>query len=464
MGDAVQDPRERHRSAFLPRLPGEVEKVTWPLERLFELRDTRLRALVRHAREHSPWHRKRLAGVEVETLTGEDMSSVPTMTKADLMDNWDEISCDPELTLALAIEHLDDEARHGPAYLRGRYQIVNTGGSSGHRAIVAWDFDGLLETALSRFRYLAWVLARDPPKGPLTHARVMATGATHISCVLDHVFEVPGVEARNFPPSMPLAEMVSELAGMQPTALTGYSSLVHHLATEQLAGRLQIAPHFVSVSGEPLTADGRADIERAWRRPVTDVWGATEAGELGISNPLAPDGSPAMHRLEDSSVAEFVDGDGNPVPPGVQAADLYVTNVLNKTLPIIRYKLGDAPTMLADNPGPWTGRRVAPIEGREYEPFVYPNGCVLQLHAIGLVLREEASVLEFQVRQTPDGIDVDLLLDRPIDLAALRAGVVASVERAGLPSPRVTMHAAPSIPRNPLTGKLQMYIPLAAGA
>lgn len=171
-----------------------------------------------------------------------------------------------------------------------------------------------------------------------------------------------------------------------------------------------------------------------------------------------------MHRLEDASVAELVDDLGRPVPPGVQAADLLVTNVLNRTLPIIRYRLGDAPTMLADNPGPWTGRRIAPIEGREYQPFVYPKGDVVQLHAIGLVLREEARVLEFQVRQTADGLDIDVLLERPIDLASLRAGVVASVERAGLHSPRVTIRAAPSIPRNPLTGKVQMYVPLAGGA
>jgi phenylacetate-CoA ligase len=464
MTDHPPDPRARHRAAFIERLPAEVAKVTWPLERLLELRDTRLRALIRHAREHSPWHRERLADVDVDGLTGEHMGALPTMTKADLMDNWDAISCDPELTLSAAVEHLHGEARHGPGYLLGNYQVVNTGGSSGHRAVVAWDFDGLLETALSRFRYLTWVLAQDPPEGPVKHARVMPTGAVHISGVLDYVFAIPGVEARTFSPSVPLSEMVSGLAAMQPTALTGYPSLLHYLAAEQLGGRLRIAPHFVTVSGEPLTPEGRSVMELAWGRPVIDVWGATESGELAISNPLAPDGSPAMHRLEDASVAELVDDLGRPVPLGVQAADLLVTNVLNRSLPIIRYRLGDSPTMLADNPGPWTGRRIAPIEGREYQPFVYPNGDVVQLHAIGLVLREEARVLEYQVRQTADGIDIDVLLERPIDLATLRAGVLASVERAGLHSPRVTIRAAPSIPRNPLTGKIQMYVPLAAGA
>ncbi len=51
--------RQRHVRAFQERLPGEVEKMTWPLERMHALRDERLRALIRTAKERSPWHARR---------------------------------------------------------------------------------------------------------------------------------------------------------------------------------------------------------------------------------------------------------------------------------------------------------------------------------------------------------------------------------------------------------------------
>jgi phenylacetate-CoA ligase len=73
--------RQRHLRAFADRLPLEAERLTWPLERLHRLRDERLRALLRTATARSPWHGERLAGVDVEAVTGADLSAIPPMTK-----------------------------------------------------------------------------------------------------------------------------------------------------------------------------------------------------------------------------------------------------------------------------------------------------------------------------------------------------------------------------------------------
>ena len=51
--------------------------------------------LVRLACERSPWHRERLRQTPHETLSLSDLSSLPTMTKDDLMANWNEIVTDP---------------------------------------------------------------------------------------------------------------------------------------------------------------------------------------------------------------------------------------------------------------------------------------------------------------------------------------------------------------------------------
>src|SRR6186997_1996506 len=127
--------RQRHLRAFAVRLPGEAERLTWPLERLYRLRDVRLRALLWTAKTRSSWHRRRLAEIDPDVVRGEDLAAIPPMTKADLMDHWDEIVTDRRLTLELAEAHLERVAAEGPAYLLGEYQVVTTGGSSGRRGV-----------------------------------------------------------------------------------------------------------------------------------------------------------------------------------------------------------------------------------------------------------------------------------------------------------------------------------------
>jgi phenylacetate-coenzyme A ligase PaaK-like adenylate-forming protein len=63
--------------------------------------------------------------------------------------------------------------------------------------------------------------------------------------------------------------------------------------------------------------------------------------------------------------------------PGEPAACLLVTNVINQVLPLIRYTLTDAVTLLeGPNPDPWTGWRIV-VSGRREDAFVYPGGVVV---------------------------------------------------------------------------------------
>src|SRR3954467_13112778 len=152
--------RQRHLRAFADRLSVEADRLTWPLERLHGLRDERLRALLRTAKARPPWDAERLAGIDVGAVPGADLAALPTMTKTDVMEHWDEIVTDRRLTLELAEAHLERVASEGPAYLLGEYQVVTTGGSSGRRGVFVWDFEGWLGFGLARERPTLW-LRRD---------------------------------------------------------------------------------------------------------------------------------------------------------------------------------------------------------------------------------------------------------------------------------------------------------------
>ena len=69
--------RQRHLRAFADRLAVESERLTWPLERLHRVRDERLRALLRTARARSPWHRRRLTGIDLDAVTGAELGGRP---------------------------------------------------------------------------------------------------------------------------------------------------------------------------------------------------------------------------------------------------------------------------------------------------------------------------------------------------------------------------------------------------
>ena len=111
-------------------------------------------------------------------------------------------------------------------------------------------------------------------------------------------------------------------------------------------------------------------------------------------------GSRGLHLNEDIAVYEPVDAANRPVAPGTRASKLLLTNVINHALPLIRYELTDEITVLDEpNPDPWTGRRIADIEGRSDDVFTYDH---VEVHpyVFRSAIGRRREVLEFQVRQT----------------------------------------------------------------
>jgi phenylacetate-CoA ligase len=451
--------RQAHLRAFADRLPGEAERLTWPLERLHGLRDERLRALLRTAKAHSPWHRRRLSGIDPDHATSTDLAALPTMTKADVMEHWDEIVTDRRLTLELAEAHLERVASDGPAYLLGEYQVVTTGGSTGRRGAFVWDFEGWLGFGLTRERPTYWLRRTAGGEGDVRRAFVGAAHATHPTALLPRTFagSPPLGVGRSLPVTLPLAEIVEGLNRFQPTDLFAYPSMMHRLAGEASSGRLRISPRELNCGAEPLVPGARAQIEVAFDCPVMNLYAAAEIGVIARSYP----GSAGLHLNEDIAVYEPVDADDRLVPEGVRAAKLLVTNVINRVLPLIRYELGDELTMLAEpSDDPWTGRRIADVEGRVDGAFTYDGGVEVHLHVFRSALGRRRQVLEYQVRQTPAGADIAVRTSTGLDVGALRRELVEGLAALGVDRPEVTITAVEEIERAG-TGKVRRFVPLA---
>ena len=456
-GSGFEIQRQRHLEAYAARLEEEAERLTLPLEALHRVRDRRLRTLVRTAKERSAWHAPRLAHIDPDTVTGDDLSMIPVMTKADVMANWDDVVTDRRLTLEQAEAHLVHVASEGPAYLLGDHQVLTTGGSSGTRGVFVWDFEGLLMYALGRDRGTLWLQQR-AGRSESRRAIVASSHATHATSVLARTFAgSPQLgPTRSFPVTVPLEQIVGGLNAFEPTDLMSYTSMLQRLGDERRSARLRISPASVMCAGEPLTAEARADIEDAFGCPLSNLYAATEAGIIARSYP----GSSGLHLNEEIAVYEPVDTDDRPVAPGTRATKLLITNVINHVMPLIRYELTDEVTLLDEpNPGPWTGRRIADIEGRSDDVFAY-DGVEVHPYVFRSAIGRRRAVLEYQVRQTATGADITLRTASPLDIDALTRELVDALTALGLPTPDVRVCLAETIPRPGNAGKVRTFVPL----
>jgi phenylacetate-coenzyme A ligase PaaK-like adenylate-forming protein len=251
----------------------------------------------------------------------------------------------------------------------------------------------------------------------------------------------------------PLDEMVAALNDYEPDALGGYPSVIALLAQEQLEGRLQIAPRIVLTTSEVLTADAAARIERAWTTPVEGYF-STEVAVIASGSP----DHVGLHVCEDV-IVEVVDDAGRRVPPGQPGARVLLTNLVNRTQPLIRYELLDA-VELAEGPDP-SGRpfdRIARIDGRSDDVLRLPApaGGAVTVHPYRLraPFVRMLDVLQYQIVHRPSGLDVRVVVRRgrePGAADAVRSALEDAVRDAGAVCP-VDVAVVDEIPREPGPG------------
>lgn len=448
--------RAVHLTAARAAVPEHQERLGWTREQIQAEQDRALRALVRHAVARSAFYRERLAGIDVDRVTTADLPSLPPTTKAELMAHWDDVVTEPDLRRAELERFVGDQTEFG--YYADRYLVFESGGSSGVRGLYVWDWDFYVTTANLAFRYeIRDTIAAGVPRERRLLRGVVTSGVPpHASTPLFSVDLEPRMETMVFPVSRPLAETVAAMNVAQPTHLIGYSSVIGDLAAETADGRLRIAPLRVATNSEPLLAETRALVERTWSVPVNNAWGSTEIGMHGAEC----DRGGGMHLHEDAVVVERVDDRDRPVADDQPAAKVLVTSLANRTFPFVRYELDDV-ISFADEPCVCGSayRLVAEIAGRALDAFVYGSLKVAPV-VFARPLATDGRIAEYQVRQTIDGADVDLVGEPGVDCDALGDAIEAGLAEAGLRAGRVRVRRVAALDRNPVTGKLKRFVPL----
>jgi phenylacetate-CoA ligase len=412
----------------------------WTRRQLEEHQGHALRLLREHAYARSSFYRRFHSG-----LTDSPLKELPVLTKAQVMENFDELVTDPSVGRADVEEHV--AALRGNERFRRRYWAASTSGSTGRRGLFLWNFAEWTTVLASYNRSFDWAGSR----AGLTHRTKMAvvssTTPWHQSARVGASVQSLWVPTLRLDSGDPLESIVERLNGWQPEVLVAYASMIRLLAEEQLAGRLNIFPKFVFSASEVLTDRARRQAEAGWGNKPFDVYAATETAGIASECELHR----GMHLFEDLVITEVVDEDNRPVPPGVYGEKVLVTVLFSRTLPLIRYEMSDS-VRPATSPYCPCGRPFALIDGvqgrvEDVLRFLATSGGQVSVQpALFHRVMDSVPAGGWQVVQEPEGLTVLLsgMQEGFID-AALADSLRQELAAQGAVVPSVKVRRVPAI-------------------
>jgi len=307
--------------------------------------------------DRSPFYREVHRG-----LVAEPLHELPVLTKSILMDEFDRISTAPSLHLGDVKRSLDELPPDGR--LRRKYWVTASSGTSGRRTILAADAFEWSTIVASYLRALEWAGVEARLGATLRIAIVSSTTPWHPTARVAATIDSPLLRTLAIDARAEVAETVSSLNHFQPDVLVAYASMMDALASEQVRGKLSIAPRSLVSFAEVLTADERRRAEEAFQAPVFQFYSTAETGVIAAECSFHR----GMHVFEDLFVTENVDENAHPVAVGTIGDRLLVTALSSRTLPLIRYELTDRVRIAPDRcPCGRPFKLISEIEGRTDE-------------------------------------------------------------------------------------------------
>lgn len=311
----------------------------------------RFRSLVADAQRHSPYYADliREHRIDPARCVAQDF---PVLTKRQVIDNFDAMVTDRRITRQGVLDFLATSKDPNDLYL-GRYNVVHTSGSSGEIGCFVFSArdwtcgiaHGLrMHNFAPRVQRLAFFGAT---RGHFAGMSMVSTGRRSINRLFYRI--------QTFEINSPLEGVLRELNRFQPQVLIGYATALKILADKQASGELRIRPYTLESSGEALTRDDRDRLQTVFGAPLLNVYSCTEHMLMGMSRP----GDDGMLLFEDDLIFEL------------QHDHTLITNLFNRTLPLIRYRMEDVLIPLDGTAGTTPFRKVREIVGRnEYVPFL----------------------------------------------------------------------------------------------
>lgn len=364
----------------LPSFLSSLRHQHLPKAELDALHWERLKVLLNHAYDHTPFYRRRFDSIGLhpsDVKDAADFARIPVLTREDLR------------------EHFEDLKSRDPG--SGKLNIVSTGGSTGQPVKVCHPQN--VPRAAILWRMQSW-WGIDPGSDIGTIYREMNDLRTRLK---KRVLAWPNrellLDARSID-SQSIDSFIRDFNALKPPLLHGYVGTVDYVASVILDKGLTIhSPKAIWVTSSPLTKVQAQRIEKAFGAPVYDQYGCCEVYYLAAQCPRKEH----LHYFYDVRRIDFLDEDNQPVPDG-EMGNVAITDLENHAFPLIRYLNGDRSRAICEPCGcGLTLPLMACVKGRETDMIWLPDGgCISGDYITTLFDDYPEAVRQFQVTQAKD--------------------------------------------------------------
>jgi len=356
-----------------------LEKTQWYSRTEIEaLQLKKLTTLLKSAKEHSPWHAKRIESsvINFKNITFDEFKKLPTMSRTD------------------AQQHGNEMAWHGVPGGSFRY---TTGGSSGKPLIFNYGRSRQASDAAGRIRARRWWDVNvGEPEVYLWGAPVELNKTDRIKTIRDRLLNQLVLNAFEMSPEN-MSIYLTAIQKFKPKCIYGYASSIALLVSYARKNNRQLSlPDLkvVCTTGEPLYPEQRKLISEFFNVPVANEFGSRDIGFTAHEN-----SHQQMVLISESIILEILDHQGNQVNAG-ETGEAVMTCLCSEAQPFIRYRTGDMVKLSTDLDKDGRGLHVIEeVVGRNTDFLVHENGSIVHALAAIYVLRETVGVEQFKITQ-----------------------------------------------------------------
>jgi len=397
---AIPDPVAANLLAQLTQLDATQ---WWPTGQLQHQQFEQFALLAAHAIQHSPFYNERFrqAGLNANReWTPATFSAIPLLTRAELMQQADQINC---RTLP---------PKHGAA------KQIQTSGSTG-QVVTMWrtDVSQLLWLALSMREHLwhkrdfsatlAVIKATTPAMNDPIEAAYIGWG--HPATLL---FDTGPSYAQ--PLAMDVAQQANWLARINPKYLLTYpSNLAALLDLYEHGTPPPAALRQVRTLGETLHPGLRERCQQFGGIEIVDIYSSQEVGLIALQCPV----SNLYHIQSESLIIEVLNDAGQACQPG-DIGRIVITDLHNFATPLIRYEIRDYAKV---GPACPCGRglpTLSSIMGRRRNMVVFPDGRKHWPLLGAYRFREVADIRQYQaIQHSIEDVEIRLQVDATLTQA-----------------------------------------------
>lgn len=293
-------------------------------ERLLRLQEKKFRKILKFAYKNSKFYHdlyksNGIAEADLDTISAE---KIPVVDKALLMKKFDDVVTVEDVSKK-EIKSFLDKSKDPNELFKNKYHVIHSSGSSGRLGLFVyskkeWD---------TVYPYITKVFDFDFRKN-----RSVFIGAAggHFAGVSFSSWGSKGIPGLFNEPLIininePIDQIIKKVNDFKPTILGGYFNALKILAQKKEEDVLKINPRILVNCGEGINHKDKKFIAEVFDAPLSNLYSFAECISLGFGR----DEYDGIYLFDDLAKIEF------------KKDHIVVTNLFNKTEPIIRYRIDD---------------------------------------------------------------------------------------------------------------------------